>query len=336
MCVTHIYLRFSSLTTSASVYLTPEQRSLFGTMPNERFQDADEDPPANASTPSLLHPEALHSTVSTPASDSSLSSTSSTSSTCSALSSFSLTSGSSVSSFASLLLLSSISDLQHYATPSYNGPPSVDYLKLFHRALNRRDGPLFLKVMDAINALLRAFKYPPLPADVFDQPLENVMRDAVRRWPSGVPDKVVTQVLGEAYDRAVKPYSDLLNKNYTPFSSQVYGELLPPFITEVIKNTGLNENSLFVDLGSGVGNVVLQTSLATGCRSYGVEIMPNPAKIAREQLEQFRIRCRMWGLTLGPVELEEGDMLESRRAAELLQQADVVLVNNKVFSEERR
>lgn len=211
----------------------------------------------------------------------------------------------------------------------------MDYLKLFQRALNRHDGPLFLKVMDAINALLRAFKYPSLPPDVFQPPVGNLMREAIRTWPSSnIPDKVVTQILSEAYDRAVKPYSDLLNKNYTPFSSQVYGELLPPFICDIIKTTRLKEKSLFVDLGSGVGNVVLQTSLATGCTSYGIEVMPAPARIAREQLEQFQIRCRMWGLRMGPVELEEGDMLESKRVVEILQQADVVLVNNKVFSEE--
>ena len=88
-----------------------------------------------------------------------------------------------------------------------------------------------------------------------------------------------------------------------------------------------------MDLGSGVGNVCLQASLATGCRSYGIELMPAPAKLARSQLEQFRMRCRMWGVEMGEVELEEGNMLESVRTDELLGQADVVLVNNKVFKE---
>jgi [histone H3]-lysine79 N-trimethyltransferase len=38
---------------------------------------------------------------------------------------------------------------------------------------------------------------------------------------------------------------------------------------------------------------------------------------------------------MGDVELEKGDMLKSRRLDELMGQADVVLVNNYVFSEQR-
>ncbi|KAG1731327.1 histone methylation protein DOT1-domain-containing protein [Suillus paluster] len=41
----------------------------------------------------------------------------------------------------------------------------------------------------------------------------------------------------------------------------------------------------------------------------------------------------MWGLSIKEVELKEGDMLTSRRVTELLPQADVVLVNNKVFQQ---
>ena len=95
----------------------------------------------------------------------------------------------------------------------------------------------------------------------------------------------------------------------------------------------LNRTGVRLDLGSGVGNVCLQASLATGCRSYGIELMPAPAKLARSQLDQFRMRCRMWGVGCGEIEVEEGDMLASRRVEELLPQADVVLVDNKVFEE---
>ena len=110
-------------------------------MPNDRLHDStDDDPPVAAPSPaaSSSH-EAYHSTVSTPSSDSSASSVASSSS------STSISSASSVTSIASSVSsLSCISDLQHFASPSYSGPPCVDYLKLFHRALHRRDGPLFL------------------------------------------------------------------------------------------------------------------------------------------------------------------------------------------------
>ena len=43
----------------------------------------------------------------------------------------------------------------------------------------------------------------------------------------------------------------------------------------------------------------------------------------------------MWGVRCGPVELEEGDMLKSAKVDALMREADVVLVNNKVFLESR-
>lgn len=189
--------------------------------------------------------------------------------------------------------------------------------------------------MNAINALLRALKYPPLPEDLFDPVPSNILRDAIRTWPrSEIPQKVLLRVVEETYQRAIGPNVAEL-RHYEAFSSEVYGELLPPFVTEIIKATGLNSNHLFLDLGSGVGNVAIQASLATGCRSYGIELMPGPAKLARKQLEQFRIRCKMWGVSMGDVELEEGDMLTNPRTDELIRQADVILVNNKVFLESR-
>jgi len=73
--------------------------------------------------------------------------------------------------------------------------------------------------------------------------------------------------------------------------------------------------------------------LQSGCSSYGIELMHAPAAVSREQLEQVKMRCRMWGVKIGDVQLEEGDMLKSQRVSELIGKADVVLVNNKVFLE---
>lgn len=109
---------------------------------------------------------------------------------------------------------------------------------------------------------------------------------------------------------------------------------MPAFTSDIIAATGLRPDSLFLDLGSGVGNVVLQACLQTGCRSFGVEVMPGPAGLAKGQLEQFRMRCRMWGVEAGEVELLQGDMTDNRRVDELMSKADVVLVNNFVFREE--
>ena len=209
----------------------------------------------------------------------------------------------------------------------------MDYLRLLQRAINLHDGPLFMKVMNAINTLLRFLKYPPVPADPFDPPPPNHFREAVKSW-GAIPPSVIERIVEEVYQRAVGPNVAQL-KRYQAFSSEAYGELMPALVSRIMRDTGLHAGSLFLDLGSGVGNVVLQASLQTGCTSYGVELMAPPAKLARSQLEQFRIRCRMWGFRMGEVELEEGDMLASPRVDELIPKADVVLVNNRIFGPSR-
>jgi H3 lysine-79-specific histone-lysine N-methyltransferase len=189
--------------------------------------------------------------------------------------------------------------------------------------------------LTSINSILQSLKYPALPPDLFGQSPPNGLKEAVRSWTqSGIPRKVLMRIIDETYQRCVGPQLRSL-KNYEAFSSEVYGELMPSFVADIIATTGLNQNSLFIDLGSGVGNVVCQASLQSGCKSFGIEILPAPARVAREQLDQVKMRCRMWSVAIGDVELEEGDMLQSQRLSDLIPKADVILVNNKVFQESR-
>jgi [histone H3]-lysine79 N-trimethyltransferase len=148
-----------------------------------------------------------------------------------------------------------------------------------------------------------------------------------------VPKEVRGRVYEETYQRCVGPSAMRLEKSYKVWSNEVYGELLPHLLSEIFNVTGLGPNSLFMDLGSGVGNAVLQASMLTGCTSYGIEIGKMPAQLARAQLEQMKKRCRMWGFSMGDVELEEGDMLKSEQVPEMMKKADVVLINNKVFAQ---
>ncbi|KAG6334088.1 hypothetical protein ID866_5004 [Astraeus odoratus] len=223
--------------------------------------------------------------------------------------------------------------------PSHDQANSTrpNHLRTLQRAIRRRDGPLFLRTMDTINYLLRSLKYPPLPDDIFAPPLPNQLMEHVREhWartsPRGISRRVLLRVVEETYQRTIGPNIAKL-RQYSAFSSEVYGELMPSFTTNIMIQTALHAGSLLVDLGSGVGNVLIQAALSTGCSAFGVEVMAGPAALARTQLEQFRTRCRMWGLRPGEVELEEGDMLTSSRVDALLPKADVVLVNNKVFQE---
>ncbi|KAF8198985.1 histone-lysine N-methyltransferase [Pholiota molesta] len=186
-----------------------------------------------------------------------------------------------------------------------------------------------------LRAIQRAIHLQDVPEDLFGPMPRNPLMTTVESWTEsheGLPDKVLMRIIEENYQRTVGPNVPSL-KQYEAFSSTVYGELMPSLSYEMLNITGLNENSLFLDLGSGVGNIVTQASLQTGCKSYGIELMPHPARVARDMVAQMKIRCRMWGVRIGEMELEEGNMLESRRVDELIARADVVLVDNKVFEE---
>jgi H3 lysine-79-specific histone-lysine N-methyltransferase len=94
----------------------------------------------------------------------------------------------------------------------------------------------------------------------------------------------------------------------------------------------MTSDQVFIDLGSGVGNVVLQAALEIGCRSYGCEMMENACNLAEAQEREFRSRCMLWGVAPGRVHLERGDFRTNTKILEKLKEADVLLVNNKAFT----
>jgi H3 lysine-79-specific histone-lysine N-methyltransferase len=147
-----------------------------------------------------------------------------------------------------------------------------------------------------------------------------------------LPRTLVAFILGQVYDRTVAPKVDLLAK-YTNGTDNVYGELLPSFISTIlVERLQMTSDQTFVDLGSGVGNVVLQAALEIGCESWGCEMMENACNLAEAQLREFEARCHLWGLAPGKVNLARGDFRAPGGIQEVLRRADVVLVNNQAFT----
>ncbi|KAF6765910.1 histone-lysine N-methyltransferase [Ephemerocybe angulata] len=190
--------------------------------------------------------------------------------------------------------------------PVSSSPSKPNSEATFKRALDDEDGPAFVRILKEINQLLRSFK------EVGPEKTNTLMEAPLKWRDAGFPNKVMMRIVEENYQRTVGPNVPKL-RGYKAFSSTVYGELMPSLVDEIVRVTNMNEDSLFLDLGSGA-------SLQTGCRSFGVELMPAPASVAVN------------GLRIGDMELEEGDMLKSRRLDELMAKADVVLVDNKVFT----
>ncbi|CAE6368629.1 unnamed protein product [Rhizoctonia solani] len=200
--------------------------------------------------------------------------------------------------------------------------PSTDHEILAYRRLirarNAQDGPQFMQALDALNGYLRALR----------PKMQQTMRT---KW-TGIPPPVWKRVCEEGYQRGVGPRMHELIK-YKQWTSGVYGELMQPFISEVIHRCGLGPGKVFVDLGSGVAHTLMQASLQSGCTSYGIELSPPAASIAKDHDREFNYRLEMWDVVCSEYNHIEGDMLESKEVVEWIRKADVILVNNFVFEE---
>ncbi|PLB42050.1 histone methyltransferase DOT1 [Aspergillus candidus] len=169
----------------------------------------------------------------------------------------------------------------------------------------------------------------------YNRTIERLRRDGVIAKKLDATHRLelphVERILTQIYSRTVSPRVDTL-RQYENGSDNVYGELLPRFISTIFKETGLKSGQVFVDLGSGVGNVVLQAALEIGCESWGCEMMQNACDLADLQQNEFKARCRLWGIAPGKTHLVRGDFLQEQSIVDVLKRADVILINNQAFT----
>ncbi|KAJ3158884.1 Nucleosomal histone H3-Lys79 methylase [Geranomyces michiganensis] len=145
--------------------------------------------------------------------------------------------------------------------------------------------------------------------------------------------QMVAHILEQAYSRSVAPSSSLLNQ-YEGFSNNVYGEVKHNFVNTIIKEARIQPHHIFLDMGSGIANVVLQVAAQCLCYSYGIEVMDIPAKLAVQQRKEFISRMRYYAKPCGRIKLKHADFLEDPSFPEVIKSADVIFVNNYAFSAE--
>lgn len=77
------------------------------------------------------------------------------------------------------------------------------------------------------------------------------------------------------------------------FIVQVYGETSYDLVCQMIDQIEITEDDIFIDLGSGVGQVVLQMAAATPCKvCYGVEKADTPSVYA--EVSQYLIIIKLY------------------------------------------
>jgi H3 lysine-79-specific histone-lysine N-methyltransferase len=211
--------------------------------------------------------------------------------------------------------------IQHYLPPDLATELSSDTegtVRLLKRAVHKNCPEDFQAELAKFNTLIRD--------KLADGTIPSII-DSMH----AVPLSLVKCITAQSYNRVVSPHAHRLRK--VKGKETTYGELLTPFVHKIFAQTGLNSSHVFVDLGSGVGNVVLQAALQTGAESWGIEKMPLAASLGSKQASELRARARLWNIDLGAIHLLAGDFLETPEIDAVLRRADVVLVNNKVFGE---
>ena len=195
---------------------------------------------------------------------------------------------------------------------------STGLIRRVKRASQRQAGTEYTEYIQEWNDIINEFRE------------DGIIEKVIDEWKT-VDLSLCERILEQTYARTVSLQVNELKK-YTNGEDNVYGELLPKLISIILKqDTKIKAHQVFVDLGSGVGNVVLQAALEVGCESWGCEMMPTACKLAELQKIEFESRCHLWGLSQGEIHLERGDFLTNEAIRMVLQRADVVLVNNQAF-----
>lgn len=140
------------------------------------------------------------------------------------------------------------------------------------------------------------------------------------------------QLLLRAYTRIVSPNSQKL-RSYKAFTAEVYGELLPSFVSEVLTKVNLLPNHRFYDLGSGVGNTTFQAALEFGVKfSGGCELMEHASKLTQWQHSFLDKQMKVFGLNKLPLDFALlQSFVDNEQVRKEVIDCDVLIVNNYLF-----
>lgn len=138
---------------------------------------------------------------------------------------------------------------------------------------------------------------------------------------------MIQQILDAAYEKAVEPHLSVL-KSYENGTGEIYGEVLKPLIDDIINQTGITSKSLFVDLGSGFGNVVLHVAFETDCETRGIELRKELFPIAKAFQKDIERRSKAVFHAYDHCVLLQGDFIDSEEVDRWIENADVVFTTS--------
>ncbi|XP_041673657.1 histone-lysine N-methyltransferase, H3 lysine-79 specific isoform X2 [Drosophila eugracilis] len=169
----------------------------------------------------------------------------------------------------------------------------------------------FNKAVDSIVALEKGTSLPAERLNKFAHP------------------SLLRHILQLVYNAAVLD-PDKLNQ-YEPFSPEVYGETSYELVQQMLKHVTVSKEDTFIDLGSGVGQVVLQMAGSFPLKTcIGIEKADTPARYAERMDVFFRQYMGWFGKRFCEYKLIKGDFLVDEHR-EKITSSTLVFVNNFAF-----
>ncbi|KAG4077343.1 hypothetical protein HA402_009744 [Bradysia odoriphaga] len=140
---------------------------------------------------------------------------------------------------------------------------------------------------------------------------------------------LLRHILQLVYNAAVMEPEKL--NQYEPFSAEVYGETSYDLVCQMIDQIEISSDDVFIDLGSGVGQVVLQMAATKPTKvCWGIERADVPSRYAVGMDDNFKTWMRWFGKKFGEYQLIKGDFLADEHR-EKINTATIVFVNNFAF-----
>ncbi|KAL1114853.1 hypothetical protein AAG570_007677 [Ranatra chinensis] len=169
--------------------------------------------------------------------------------------------------------------------------------------------------------------------DKFNRAIDSMVAlckgTSVQRLSKNPSRGLLRHILQQVYNQAV--YDPEKLNQYEPFSPEVYGETSFDLVCQMIDQINITSDDVFVDLGSGVGQVVLQMAAATPCKiCVGVEKADIPSMYAEGMNINFRKWMGWYGKRYGDYKLIKGDFLHEEHRDKIVS-ATIVFVNNFAF-----
>ncbi|EHB13669.1 Sodium/potassium-transporting ATPase subunit alpha-4 [Heterocephalus glaber] len=183
----------------------------------------------------------------------------------------------------------------------------------------------------------KSFESMQRPCDKYNQAIDSIHQlwkgtTQPMKLNTRPSNRLLRHILQQVYNHSVTDLEKL--NNYEPFSPEVYGETSFDLVAQMIDEIKKTQDDLLVDLGSSVGQVVLQVAAATNCKHhYGVEKADIPAKYAETMDREFRKWMKWYGKKHAEYTLDQGDF-PSEEWREWIANTSVVFVNNFAFGTE--